>query len=96
MSFTQADAESLGDKLDALDLTEGERAALLAVFTEAIEESETSGFAYDLNPNDLSFKAAMAWTPLALTWSTGGDSGVQVRDTAPMAAKATRSRGASG
>ena len=58
MDFTQQDAETLGDKLDALDLTSGEQAALAAVF-EAAAGDDVDGFAYDLNPNDLSFKLVL-------------------------------------
>lgn len=61
MDFTPDDIASLGDKLAALDLTDGEAEALRTLVAVAADTSgdadEVSGFAYDLNPNDLSFKA---------------------------------------
>ena len=57
MEFTETDVTSLTTKLDEMDLTEAERAALMAVFVAAADMDEVSGFAYDLNPNDLSFKS---------------------------------------
>lgn len=46
MEFTEADVASLGHKLDELDLTTGERAALRALFEAAAGEVE--GFALNV------------------------------------------------
>ena len=43
MDYTEADVASLGRKLDSLGLTEGESAALVAVFDAA--NDDVSGFA---------------------------------------------------
>lgn len=50
MDYTEADADSLTTKLDALDLTPGQRAALVAVFVAATDKAgdEVSGFSYQL------------------------------------------------
>ena len=47
MDYTKDDFSTLGAKLDALDLTDGERAALHAVFTASIPEEEVAGFAFE-------------------------------------------------
>ncbi len=42
MDYTEADVESLGNKLDSLELTDAESAALIAVFDAAA--GDVSGF----------------------------------------------------
>lgn len=61
-SFSSADLESLGQKLDGLaDLTERDRALLLAVFRLAADHvdsaSEVQGFASPEPPGGLPFQA---------------------------------------
>lgn len=45
MDFTEDDVASLGRKLDGLELTEAESAALMAVF-DAAADDEVSGFGF--------------------------------------------------
>ena len=45
MDYTAADVESLGRKLDGLDLTAAESAALMAVF-DAAAHDEVAGFGF--------------------------------------------------
>jgi hypothetical protein len=47
MTCTQDDVTGLGAKLDALELTEGESAALHAIFDAATPGEEVEGYAYD-------------------------------------------------
>jgi hypothetical protein len=45
MDYTQADVASLGRKLDGLELTEAESAALMAVF-DAAADDDVAGFGF--------------------------------------------------
>ena len=42
--FTAHDLDSLGHKLDALDLSDGERTAFDAVFDAAVPDADVEGF----------------------------------------------------
>jgi hypothetical protein len=77
MDYTEADFDSLTTKLDDLELTDGEKAALIAVFAAAssADDDEVTGFAYDLNPNDLSFKSFNIGMP-PTKGLLGGDIGI--------------------
>ena len=47
MDYTEADVESLGIKLDSLDLTDAESAALIAVFDAAADDVAGFGFPHE-------------------------------------------------
>lgn len=76
--FTAADVQHLGAKLDALELSEAERAVLNSVFATAraaAEQSDTAGFAIDsYKPTEsLSLNFTNALTPIRKAGFQGVD-----------------------
>ena len=85
MDFTEDDAQSLAEKLDRMDLTDGERAALDVVF-EAASEDDVSGFRFDTStssylPTMKSLLGGEIGIPRVDKSLLGGDIGIpQLRD----------------